>query len=458
MEQLEDRVTSYNERQQLFTKEDHILVACSGGADSMALLSFLHGQGVKVSAAHVDHMLRGEESREDRRFVERTCREWGIPCYSAAIPIPAILAERGGNKQQVCREERYRFFAETMHAAGAKKLALAHHEDDQLETVLLAAVRGRLSDGAKGMPIRRPFASGELIRPFLAVSKKEIISYLSERGTPYREDPSNAEPVYTRNRLRQQVIPLLERENERLARQVTEFTEELQEQDRFFTQLAEEKVHLFMQSERDGFSVDVGKFRQEALALQKRMVLILLNYLYDMGSVTFTKQLAEQVQQAMQHTDGTVFIHLPKGGRAIRSYGRMRFTRQALPGEDNEHGQVLLGEEWTVRGNRRFRMVRLEEQEAGPGDAWYFKASETAQVILRSRQPGDRIELRGMERPKKLARLMIDEKVPLPEREEYPVVAIDGGDILLVPGIRPSVHLNRHKRPEDNWALIEQLI
>lgn len=136
----------------------------------------------------------------------------------------------------------------------------------------------------------------------------------------------------------------------------------------------------------------------------------------------------------------------------------MRFTRQALPGEDNEHGQVLLGEEWTVRGNRRFRMVRLEEQEAGPGDAWYFKASETAQVILRSRQPGDRIELRGMERPKKLARLMIDEKVPLPEREEYPVVAIDGGDILLVPGIRPSVHLNRHKRPEDNWALIEQLI
>lgn len=136
----------------------------------------------------------------------------------------------------------------------------------------------------------------------------------------------------------------------------------------------------------------------------------------------------------------------------------MRFTRQALPLEDGERGQVLLGEEWTERGNRRFRVVRLEEQEVGPGDAWYFKAPETAKAVLRNRQPGDRIQLSGMEQPKKVARLMIDEKVPLPERAEHPVVAIDGGDILLVPGIRSSLHMSRQKRPEDNWALIEQLI
>lgn len=463
MKQLEEKVIAYNERNRLFGAGDHVLVACSGGADSMALLAFFRQQrerfGIEVSAVHVDHMLRAQESAEDRRFVERVCREWDIPFYSTAIPIPAILEKQGGNKQQVCRDERYRFFGQVMASCGATKLALAHHGDDQLETVLLAAVRGAWMEGIGGMPVRRPFGAGELIRPLLAVSKQEIADYTAHRRVPFREDPSNAEPLYTRNRLRSEVIPLLKKENAELASQAARFAEEMQEQQLFLDELAKQHAQLLLQPENGGFTVSARAFQQIAPALQKRVVLLLLKYLFETGSVAFTKQLVEQVQQAMHHSAGTVFIHLPEGGRMVRRYDSVSFRRQGVEdGEAPDWEISLTGVSPAPIGGRRYRAVLLGEEGQTEEGAWFFAAPAAARVVARSRRAGDRILLPGMKQPKKVARLMIDEKVPLPERSNWPVIALEGGDILLIPGLRPSVRLSRERRPGDNWALFEQMV
>ena len=159
MHTLEHRVLAYIKQHQLIKNGDKLLIACSGGVDSMALLSFFHQFQnyfqIEVAVAHVDHMLRGEQSAGDRQFVEEMCKFWGIPVFSCAIPIADIHASQGGNSQAICRRERYRFFERVMDEQQCTKLVTAHHADDQLESMFMALTKASSLNGLKGiLPIR----------------------------------------------------------------------------------------------------------------------------------------------------------------------------------------------------------------------------------------------------------------------------------------------------------------
>nr|WP_238942882.1 tRNA lysidine(34) synthetase TilS [Planococcus beigongshangi] len=440
---------------------DRVLIGCSGGIDSMVLLHYLKSQekelSITVEAVHVNHMLRGDESAEDRLFTERMCSEWGVTCHSRDIPIPAILEAGGGNKQQICRQERYQFFGEMMSATGASKFATAHHADDQLETILLSGLRGTLQSGSFGMPSSRPFEGGMLIRPLLAVTKQEIAAYAEANRIPFREDPSNAENTYTRNRIRKNVVPELKKENADVSKQFVELSESLQEDQKFLMELAQEKLDHLISSEGPEFSLSAESFRSHASALQKRMVLLLLNYLYGREQVIVTRQLAEQMQEMMQSSSGTVFLHLPQHYRMVRQYDRVLFSRRNLLAAP-EGFPLQISEDWSAAVNNfRYRLVPIHQfKEQEGASAWYFSESAEPLLQIRSRLPGDRIHLPGMIGSKKVARLMIDEKVPAPLRKDWPVITDGKGEILLVPGLRPSLHISRSPRPQDNWVLAEQ--
>ena len=463
MKSFHESMMKYIKKHQLLVPGDFVLVGCSGGIDSMVLLHFLKSQqnalAISVAAVHVNHMLRGDESLEDRLFTERICKEWGIACYSRDIPIPDILNAEGGNKQQVCRTERYSYFSEVMEKSGASKLATAHHADDQLETILMAGLRGTLQSGSFGMPSSRPFESGRLIRPLLAVTKNEIAGYAEEHGISHREDPSNAEPIYTRNRIRHTVVPVLKKENADVSKQFVELSESVQEDQNFLWELAEEKLQAMMESEERGISLSAENFRAEASALQKRMVLLLLNYLYNDKQVIITKQLAEQVQSMIQSSSGTVFLHLPQNYMMVRQYDLVFFSRHPI-GEIAVKDFSSITNEWSEEVNGfRYKAIPLNQlTEKENHVLWYFSAPDDLTLLLRKRKPGDRIQLAGMVHPKKVARLMIDEKVPAPLRENWPVIANGSDEILLVPGLRPSHLVSRVKRIGDNWVLIEQQV
>lgn len=461
MKKFHEQMADYQTKHKLLEPGDRVLLGCSGGIDSMVLLHYLKSQekalSITLEAVHVNHMLRGEESAEDRLFTERLCNEWGIPCHSRDIPIPAILEAAGGNKQQLCRQERYRFFEETMTATGASKFATAHHADDQLETILMSGLRGTLQSGSFGMPSSRPFEGGILIRPLLAVTKQEIAAYAEANSIPFREDPSNADNIYTRNRIRKNVIPELKKENADVSKQFVELSESLQEDQKFLMELAQEKLDHLISSEGQEFALSAESFRSHPSALQKRMVLLLLNYLYGSEQVIVTRQLAEQVQEMMQSSAGTVFLHLPQHYRMIRQYDRVLFSRRDLQAAPEEFISRITGEWSAAVNNFRYRLVparQFKEQE--DASAWYFSESAEPQLQIRSRLPGDRIHLPGMAGTKKVARLMIDEKVPAPLRNDWPVITDGNGEILLVPGLRPSLHISRSPRSQDNWVLAEQ--
>lgn len=461
MTHFHEQMTDYNSKYSLLESGDYVLLGCSGGIDSMVLLHYLKSReaslAIRVAAVHVDHMLRGAESAEDRLFTQKLCKKWDIPFHSRDIPIPSILEAGGGNKQQVCRQERYKYFEEVMAQTGATKFATAHHADDQLETILMSGLRGTLQSGSFGMPSSRPFGKGQLIRPLLAVTKQEIADYARNNGVPFREDPSNAESRYTRNRIRKNVVPELKKENADVSKQFVELSASLQEDQKFLTELAQEKLNaLFLQEEQE-IALSAERFRSHASALQKRMVLLLLNYLYNGEQVIVTKQLADQVQEMLQSSSGTVFLHLPHKYMMVRQYDRVLFSQRDPEAAEHEVHLPITGT-WTAAvKNFCYKLVSLQDfEESEDVFAWYLASEEEPQLQIRSRKPGDRIPLAGMSNSKKVARLMIDEKVPAPIRAGWPVIADSNDEILLVPGLRPSRNISAIQRPEDNWVLMEK--
>lgn len=184
----------------------------SGGADSVALLHLLVAAGLrKLVVCHVDHQLRGHASRNDARFVERLCIRHGLTWESTRLPVSSIAAQRGTSLETTARDLRYEFFSQVSRAHRCPRLLLAHHADDQAETLLWNLLRG--SHGSKGMRIEQTMnIAGRallVIRPLLSTRREELRHWLREHGEDWREDATNSQPIATRNRLRHEVLPLL---------------------------------------------------------------------------------------------------------------------------------------------------------------------------------------------------------------------------------------------------------
>ena len=188
------------------------LVGVSGGADSVALLHLLLEAGFRhLVVCHVDHQLRGAASRADARFVEKHCQQFGIKFCSTRLAVKQIAQLRGESMETTARNIRYEFFAKVARDQRCPRLLLAHHADDQAETILWNLLRG--SHGAKGMRAEQIMQidgrSLKVLRPLLQTRREELRTYLQERGLSWREDATNAQPVATRNRIRNEALPLL---------------------------------------------------------------------------------------------------------------------------------------------------------------------------------------------------------------------------------------------------------
>jgi tRNA(Ile)-lysidine synthase len=189
---------------------NHVLVAVSGGPDSVALLRMLVliscEYDLRLTTAHLNHGLRGAESQAEEAFVHRLCAGMGINCISKTVDVRTLMKGSGKSLEEICREQRYRFLDETAKTCGAKKIATGHHRDDQAETVLINFLRGSGLQGLKGIV---PVREGRIIRPLLHIGRKEILEFLGREGLPYTTDSSNESLHFLRNRIRHQLIPEL---------------------------------------------------------------------------------------------------------------------------------------------------------------------------------------------------------------------------------------------------------
>ncbi|MFD2370176.1 tRNA lysidine(34) synthetase TilS [Brevibacillus sp. GCM10020057] len=437
-------------RERLLLPGETVVVGVSGGNDSSALLHILvslneqYHYGWKLHAVHLNHGFRGEEARLDALYARELCESLGVAFHLFEFDVPAYMEQTGKGGQEASRDVRYGFYLRVAKEQGAAKLALAHHADDQVETILFRLVRGTRLHGLTGMPKRRWLEEGgiELVRPLLHKTRQELEAYCRENGLAPREDSSNHSRKYKRNLLRLDVMPLLAQVNERYREHILEAAEAIRQDDELLERLAREQLQkVLIAQKQDEIVLDLEAFQKCDVALQRRMITLILGY------VSKQTEWSSQHVEAVLHISGgsrpSAQLHLPGELVVNRVYGRIHFCPKGR--EERIHmycydlpipGSIWIEESkvW-VHTKQLVRFTdwkRLQENEA------VFDADRLpGPLFLRNRRPGDRLALFGTASGKKLKELLIDQKVPRAWRDRLPLLAA-GEEVLWVPGLRRS--------------------
>ncbi|MGH7250694.1 MAG: tRNA lysidine(34) synthetase TilS [Nitrospiraceae bacterium] len=445
---LARRVAATARAKGLLRPGDRVLVAISGGPDSVALLSVLAALApswdLTLQAVHVNHGLRGSESDEDASFVAGLCDRLGVPLVIERVPLTGPAGRRKGRSlQEQAREARYAAMVRVATALRMDKIALGHTADDQAETLMMWMLRGSGTAGLAGIP---PARAPLVVRPLLDVGRAEILTYLEAQGVPFREDSSNAKPLYLRNRVRHELLPALKRFNPGLLGVLKRQAEILREEDLCLDQLVSE--HLAQLTREDGagtFVVDRAGLLALPLALRRRMVRTLIRRTGGLQQGPTFGAVAAVLDRVVQGRSGAA-IAVP-GALVAREYGSIRF-RSSVP-EGTEAVSLPLPVPSTIRWPLTGQTIRVSLRDLSSAhppaiptpsrsvailDADLF----TMELVVRSWAAGDAFRPLGMQgRRKKLQDYFADLKLPRAARRRVPLLVAPEG-ILWVGGHRPD--------------------
>jgi len=287
------KIQNYIEKGKLLNVGDTIIVGLSGGADSVALLHILHNLGYFCIVAHCNFHLRGEESERDERFASDFAASLSLPFFKQDFNTKVVAKQRGISVEMAARDLRYQWFAELRENRQADAIAVAHHRDDSIETLLLNLIRGT---GIKGLTGIQP-QTGYLVRPLLCVSKKEILQYVQAKNLPFITDSSNEQDDPVRNKIRLQVIPLLETINPSVREAIVQTMDNLNETNRIYEKEIEKAIQVVYHPEKGSISIPLLKTFPSP-----ESVLFELLKRYDFG-----KEVIREICNAMDSQPGKLF-------------------------------------------------------------------------------------------------------------------------------------------------------
>ncbi|UOY91432.1 tRNA lysidine(34) synthetase TilS [Ectobacillus sp. JY-23] len=430
---------------ELLNMHTTVVVGVSGGMDSMALLYYLQGikerYHLQIIVAHIDHMFRGEQSAADMHHVIKVCEEFNLTCEAAQVNVSQYQKENGLGVQEAARECRYGHFAKVMEKYQADCLALAHHGDDQIETIMMRMVRGSISKGYAGIPVKRTFAGGIIIRPFLSVTKDDIKAYCADQGIIYRNDPSNEKDTYTRNRFRKYILPFLKQENPNVHVHLQRFSKFVEEDEKYLQELAFEKLNtVIKKKDKNRIVISIPAFESLPMPLQRRGIQLILNYLYEYQLPSSLSSI--HIEQALSflrrpHPSGS--LDFPVGLKVMRSYTECEFYFFSEKPEEFFYnlpvpGKVVLpnGDEVTAEVSKLYPHTSDSSLFVGSYDAI------STPLSVRTRKNGDRMTIKGMNGTKKIKAIFIEEKVPKQQRDSWPIVCDVQGEIIWIPLLKQS--------------------
>ena len=486
-DRFRQKVLSFMKKNHMTDRGDSVLAAVSGGADSVCLLLLLHEMaaelGIKVFAFHMNHGIRGAEADRDEQFVMELCERLNIPLTVAHEKVEEYAAERGLSGEEAGRILRYHHLGETAEKYQCAKIAVAHHEDDDAETVLLNLFRGSGLAGLSGIrPVRE-----NIIRPLLCVSRKEIEEYLNEQELSWCEDSTNKENDYTRNKIRNELLPwVTENINSRVAEHILAVSEFAAQADAYFEMEAERILEESCSKRReegkqpnsknageaDGKESGTGQSSKVAENEMKMCTKIntdifdpqpeiLKTYIVRrmiLNAAGKAKDITERHIRSVMDLSGPGGGHtvdLPYGLKAVRGYETLGIVQNKNPSQMSESDQKQerkpvfenkinletdMDEILDLGGTHiRLHAVHRKKEPEIPKNQytkWFDYDKINVGLSIRYRKNGDYLTLSGGGK-KKLRRYMIDEKIPENERDRIPVLA-DGDHVLWVVGYRIS--------------------
>ena len=433
--------------ERMLSPGDRVIVAVSGGPDSVALLSILESLrqywNLSLLVVHFDHGLRGNESREDAKFVKDFCHRLGVEVAIKSLNLHELLGKkRGHSLQELAREARYGALFQMAEERAMTRIAIGHTADDQAETVLMWMIRGSGTGGLGGIkPVRHPY----IIRPLLSITREEILDYLSVRELTYRVDTSNLKPLYFRNRIRQELIPILKSYNPKLVNTLARQADIVREDHGYLDQLA---VDAFEDIKQHGASnlliLDRNSLLTLPLALRRRVIRYALQSFACMRNGPGFDAVETVLDQIVEGQSGSeVVLH---GVRISREYDHVQFILEnSGPSPSNrwsETGQALsipsqtiwplTGQTFTISFDAPFPERRM----TSPFQVRLDAATFSQPLILRSWRSGDKFSPIGLGgKRKKLQDFFSDIKLERSKRETVPLLVAPEG-ILWVAGHR----------------------
>jgi len=438
LKKVQDTLTTYR----MLQAGDRVLVAVSGGPDSVALCHVLYQlrqtYPVELLVAHVHHGLRGSEADQDASFVQDLARQLGLPAVVQEVNVRSWQKEHGGSLQMAARALRYQCLHQIMANEGASKLALGHNADDQAEEILLRIFRGAGQRGLTGMP---PCNRKGVIRPLLECHRHEITSYLENRSLAYRQDESNLKPWCQRNLLRLELLPRLQQNfNSNLSATLLRTSNIFREEEEFWDALLSTWLDQYaIEGEGGGLRLPLGPLLETHPAMQKRLLRRVVERVKgDLRSFGFHH--TEILMQLCRSAAANSQIDLPGEVKAEKNYSWLTIgLRQQTP-EDFYYEIAGPGNYPFPRLNHRMLLEKVpadlaSELSRHPTEALMDLDRVSFPLVLRSSKAGDRFRPLGLGGGKKLKKFFIDAKIPRGQRRRIPILC-SGEQIIWVVGHR----------------------
>lgn len=442
-----ETIKKYN----LLAPGDRVVVAVSGGPDSVALAHVLcqlkEEFKLTLHFAHLNHMFRGAEADRDARSVEELARNLGVSCTVTKENVPAFASAHRLSAQAAARQVRYNFLEQVRGSIKGTKIATGHHADDQVETILMNILRGTGPEGLSGIPPKR---EDIYIRPMIGVAREEIEAYCRENGLTFLQDTSNLKPVYLRNRIRLELLPQLAKDyNPGIRMSLLRLGQIMRDENGFMEAHTLELWDRLVIS-RTGSEVifNLAGFLVIHPAVQRRLLRMAWTAAYgderDLGFI-HVEQILDFLQDGV--TGGV--IELPRHILLEKSYDCFRLTADGV-----EQEEVNFCYELEIPGSTFvFELGVIIEAEvaefwpgiAGKDEIWVDFEKLGMPLMVRTRRPGDRFWPLNGAGSKKLKEFFIDEKVPRALRDKIPIVTT-GEEIVWVGGIRS----------DDRWRITDK--
>lgn len=456
---FEESVTQFIRMHGLIRRGMRLLVGVSGGADSMALLCFFLAKrrewALQLAACSVDHQLRGQESQADLQYVAAFCTAHHVPFFGRTVDAAALAKREKLSVEASARLLRYQAFREVAATFRADAIALAHHGDDQVETMLMHQVRGSAGMAKAGIPIRRPFADCELIRPFLTHTKRELEEYCRQQRIQPRNDPSNQSDAHTRNRFRKYVLPFLKEENPLVHLKFQYESERLAEDEAFLLAQAETRMNdVILCKNKHEITLSVTAFLSSHSPLQRRIIHLILTYLYNGQGIKPLHQSIhiENLLHLLRSGRASGSINFPGNISALLSYEQCRIGRLEQSAGDVYSVPLLIpGETVTPAGLFLAGPEDLRETHPAADHFLISMAQLSLPLSVRTWRLGDRMAPNGMDGTQKVQRLFINEKIARDKRKIWPLLVDADGAILWLPMLRKA-RLPQQTRGAENQA------
>lgn len=442
---MENKVFSYITKEKMLKEGDKVVVGVSGGADSVCLLEILlklkEKLKLEIVVVHIHHGIRGKDADADCEFVGKLCDAYKLKFYSYKFDVPTLAKKDGLSEEEEGRNLRYKCFGEVKEKENADKIAVAHNANDRAETVLLSMVRGSSVKGLAGIRAVRQ----DIIRPILCLRRDEIEEYLNKINMEFRTDITNLDSKYTRNKIRLNVLPELEKVNEGAIAHLNRLAEEFDELEKYLDEKTNEaKSRALTQKDGDVY-LDIATVSRENKLIISRIVADSLEMVCGKRKDISARHI-ESVSELIKNDSGKT-LSLPYGMEARNEYGKIiisnkKSSQQKIEDFELEQSDISVldeGEDYLeISLNEvKFKLSAHECFDCEIQEKLYTKEFDYDKMkfgfIIRNRKDGDYINLKGG--TKKLKDYFIDMKIPREKRDEILLIA-KGSQIIWIVGYR----------------------